>query len=81
VTTTAARRGRPSWTPCPSAGNRRRATRHRGGLAARDRVRRQVRVLFTNTLLIWLQHAEAYEQGRAPTPEPNYVAGFRQHPT
>jgi hypothetical protein len=33
---------------------------------------------FTNTLLIWLQHAEAYEQGRVPTPEPTYVAGFRQ---
>jgi hypothetical protein len=34
--------------------------------------------LFTNTLLIWLQHAEAYEQGRVRTPEPTYVAGFRQ---
>jgi len=33
---------------------------------------------FTNTLLIWLQHAEAYEQGRVRTPEPTYVAGFRQ---
>lgn len=33
---------------------------------------------FTNTLLIYLQHAEAYEQGRVPTPELTYVAGFRQ---
>jgi hypothetical protein len=33
---------------------------------------------FTNTLLIYLQHVEAYEQGRVPTPEPTYVAGFRQ---
>ena len=32
----------------------------------------------TNTLFIWLQHAEAYEQGRVRTPEPTYVAGFRQ---
>ena len=36
---------------------------------------------FTNTLLIWLQHAEAYEQGRVPIAEPTYEAGFRQHPT
>ena len=34
--------------------------------------------MFTNTLLIYLQHAEAYEQGRVSTPEPAYVAGFRQ---
>jgi hypothetical protein len=33
---------------------------------------------FTNTLLIYLQHKEAYEQGRVPNPEPTYVAGFRQ---
>jgi hypothetical protein len=33
---------------------------------------------FTNTLLIYRQHAEAYEQGRVPDPEPTYVAGFRQ---
>lgn len=33
---------------------------------------------FTNTLLIYLQHAEAYEQRRVRTPEPTYVAGFRQ---
>jgi N-terminal domain of anti-restriction factor ArdC len=33
---------------------------------------------FTNTLLIYLQHTEAYVQGRLPSPEPTYVAGFRQ---
>lgn len=30
-----------------------------------------------NTLLIWLQHAEAYEQGMVATPWPTYVAGFQ----
>jgi hypothetical protein len=33
---------------------------------------------FGNTLLIYLQHAEAFERGRVPAPEPTYVAGFRQ---
>ena len=31
---------------------------------------------FNNTLLIWAQHLEAYEQGRVPTPTPTWVAGF-----
>ncbi|WP_167131776.1 ImmA/IrrE family metallo-endopeptidase [Paramicrobacterium chengjingii] len=31
---------------------------------------------FNNTLLIWAQHLEAYEQGRVPTPTPMWVAGF-----
>jgi hypothetical protein len=34
--------------------------------------------LFTNTLLIWLQHTDAYRQGRVDALEPTYVAGFRQ---
>lgn len=29
---------------------------------------------FNNTLLIWVAHAEAYEQGRVPEPFPSYVA-------
>lgn len=33
---------------------------------------------FRNSLLIAVQHAEAYEQGRAPTPFPTYVAGYKQ---
>lgn len=33
---------------------------------------------FNNTLLIWMQHANAFEQGRVPEPAPTYVAGFRQ---
>ena len=31
---------------------------------------------FNNTLLIWVQHLEAYEQGRVPTPTPTWVAGY-----
>lgn len=31
---------------------------------------------FNNTLLIWAQHMEAYEQGRVPTPTPTWVAGY-----
>lgn len=33
---------------------------------------------FSNTLLIMAQHAEAYEAGRVATPEPTFVAGYRQ---
>ena len=33
---------------------------------------------FGNTLLIWAQHLEAFEQGRVPDPEPSYVAGYKQ---
>lgn len=33
---------------------------------------------FRNTLLIFAQHEEAYEQGRVPDPEPSYVAGYKQ---
>lgn len=33
---------------------------------------------FKNTLLIWIQHFEAYEAGRVPEPTPTYVAGFSQ---
>jgi hypothetical protein len=33
---------------------------------------------FGNTLLIWVQHLEAFEQGRVPEPEPSYVAGYKQ---
>ncbi len=32
---------------------------------------------FNNTLLIWTQHLEAFEQGRVPTPTPTLVAGFQ----
>ncbi|WP_431878438.1 ImmA/IrrE family metallo-endopeptidase [Amycolatopsis sacchari] len=32
---------------------------------------------FNNTLLIWTQHLEAFEQGRVPTPTPTWVAGFQ----
>lgn len=32
---------------------------------------------FSNTLLIWAQHLEAYEQGRVPTPTPTWVAGYK----
>ena len=32
---------------------------------------------FNNTLLIWTQHLEAYEQGRVPTPTPTWVAGYK----
>ncbi|MFE7844536.1 ArdC-like ssDNA-binding domain-containing protein [Microbacterium sp. NPDC057407] len=33
---------------------------------------------FNNTMLIWLQHLTAFEQGRVTEPAPTYVAGFRQ---
>jgi len=33
---------------------------------------------FNNTLLIWVQHHGAYEQGRVPEPFPSYVAGYKQ---
>jgi hypothetical protein len=42
-------------------------------LAARFRSRS-----FNNTLLIWMQHASAFEQGWVSDPTPTYVAGFRQ---
>lgn len=32
---------------------------------------------FNNTLLIWVQHLEAFEQGRVPAPTPTWVAGFQ----
>ena len=33
---------------------------------------------FNNTLLIWAQHATAFEAGLVPEPSPTFVAGFRQ---
>ncbi|WP_417556588.1 ArdC-like ssDNA-binding domain-containing protein [Microbacterium sp.] len=33
---------------------------------------------FGNTLLIWAQHLDAFEQGRVPVPEPTFVAGYKQ---
>ena len=33
---------------------------------------------FNNTLLIWVQHEQAFEQGRVAEPFPTYVAGYRQ---
>jgi hypothetical protein len=33
---------------------------------------------FNNTLLIWAQHQQAFEQGRVPEPTPTLVAGYRQ---
>ncbi|MFD6175544.1 MULTISPECIES: ImmA/IrrE family metallo-endopeptidase [unclassified Isoptericola] len=33
---------------------------------------------FNNSVLILVQHAEAYEAGRVPAPEPTFVAGYRQ---
>ncbi|AYG04602.1 ArdC-like ssDNA-binding domain-containing protein [Gryllotalpicola protaetiae] len=33
---------------------------------------------FGNTLLIWAQHLEAFEQGHVHAPEPTYVAGYKQ---
>ncbi|WP_081416306.1 ArdC-like ssDNA-binding domain-containing protein [Gryllotalpicola ginsengisoli] len=33
---------------------------------------------FRNTLLIFAQHLDAYEQGRVAAPEPSYVAGYKQ---
>lgn len=36
---------------------------------------------FSNGLLIWTQHAAAFEAGRVPEPMPSYVAGYRQWQT
>lgn len=36
---------------------------------------------FNNTLLIWVQHQAAFEQGRVPEPMPTHVAGFKQWQT
>lgn len=36
---------------------------------------------FGNTLLIWAQHLDAFDQGRVPSPEPTYVAGYKQWQT
>ncbi|GAB7003935.1 hypothetical protein JCM18899A_14070 [Nocardioides sp. AN3] len=33
---------------------------------------------FNNSMLIYAQHAAAYQQGRVPEPTPTYVAGFKQ---
>lgn len=33
---------------------------------------------FNNTLLIWVQHQAAHEQGLVPDPMPTYVAGYKQ---
>jgi N-terminal domain of anti-restriction factor ArdC len=33
---------------------------------------------FNNTMLIYVQHYAAYQQGRVPEPMPTYVAGFKQ---
>ena len=33
---------------------------------------------FGNSVLIWVQHAEAYAQGLVPAPVPTFVAGYRQ---
>ena len=33
---------------------------------------------FNNTLLIFVQHQAAFEQGRVPEPFPTYVAGYKQ---
>lgn len=36
---------------------------------------------FGNTLLVWAQHLDAFEQGRVEAPEPSYVAGYKQWQT
>ncbi len=36
---------------------------------------------FGNTLLIWAQHLDGFEQGRVQAPEPSYVAGYKQWQT
>ena len=33
---------------------------------------------FNNTLLIWAQHMQAFDEGRVSDPFPTYVAGYRQ---
>lgn len=36
---------------------------------------------FGNTLLIWAQHQDAFEEGWVPDPEPSYVSGYKQWQT
>lgn len=36
---------------------------------------------FGNTMLIYIQHNEAFQLGRVPAPTPTYVAGFKQWQT
>jgi len=36
---------------------------------------------FNNAILIWSQHASAYDRGLVPAPSPSFVAGFRQWQT
>jgi len=36
---------------------------------------------FNNAILIWSQHAAAYDRGLVPAPSPSFVAGFRQWQT
>jgi hypothetical protein len=36
---------------------------------------------FGNTLLIFVQHLDAFEKGLVPNPEPTYVAGYKQWQT
>lgn len=36
---------------------------------------------FRNTLLVFAQHLDAYDSGRVPSPEPSYVAGYKQWQT
>ncbi|AXT85094.1 serine/arginine repetitive matrix protein 2 [Aeromicrobium sp. A1-2] len=36
---------------------------------------------FNNTMLIYIQHNEAFQLGRVPAPIPTYVAGFKQWQT
>lgn len=36
---------------------------------------------FNNTMLIYIQHHEAFQLGRVPAPTPTYVAGFKQWQT
>ena len=33
---------------------------------------------FNNTILIYVQHYGAFQEGRVPEPMPTYVAGFKQ---
>jgi len=33
---------------------------------------------FNNTMLIYVQHCAAFQEGRVPEPAPSYVAGFKQ---
>ena len=36
---------------------------------------------FNNTMLIYIQHYQAFEESRVPEPTPTYVAGFKQWQT